>query len=114
VPIPSGGLGLLPSQIGVILSLIGLFSGTIQITVFPKAFRRWGAKTVLHAAFVSFLVLFSGFPIMHMIASTSKDVNGPLPKLVWAIMTMTVVSVAVVDMGFSVYTFPSSFESRRN
>jgi hypothetical protein len=101
VPITSGGLGLLPSEIGIILSVIGLFSGTIQVTVFPKAFRRWGAKPVLHAAFVSFLVLFPCFPLMHMMASTSVDVGGPLPRPVWGIMTLMVVSSAVVDMGFS-------------
>ncbi|KAJ7698876.1 major facilitator superfamily domain-containing protein [Mycena metata] len=64
-----GGLGLLPSQIGVILALDGAVTGIFQILMFPTLVRQFGERRVVMIGLAAFLPMFALFPLMNMIAA---------------------------------------------
>ncbi|KAJ7025548.1 major facilitator superfamily domain-containing protein [Mycena alexandri] len=64
-----GGLGLLPSQIGVILALDGAVTGIFQIFLFPTLVRQFGERRVVMIGLTAFLPMFALFPLMNTIAA---------------------------------------------
>ena len=101
VPIPSGGLGLQPQKIGIILATIGAASGVIQLIVYPAAYRRFGPKIILQAAILSFFFIFPSFALMHSIAKASTSEVGTLSWWNIVLLSGVLVCNAIVDMGFS-------------
>ncbi|KAF8325457.1 MFS general substrate transporter [Cantharellus anzutake] len=101
VPVRSGGLGLQPQKVGVVLATIGSLSGVIQLVVYPSAYRRFGLKFIYRAALLSFLVIFPSFVIMHMLAELSGLDDGSLSHWHIVMLSLVLVCNSVVDMGFS-------------
>ena len=69
-PIQSGGLGLPPPTIGLILSGNEILGGFVQIFFFPKVYDYWGAKTIFVGGVASMFPGFLCFPILSHLAKT--------------------------------------------
>lgn len=101
VPIDSGGLGMSPQKIGLVLGAFGLVSGSIQILVFSAAHRRLGAKNMFMIGPTSFaLVILPAYIIMHRLAVA----NGEVTPAVWAVLVVQLAFMCTLDMSFSKYS----------
>ncbi|KAI0740956.1 MFS general substrate transporter [Earliella scabrosa] len=104
-PIALGGLGLLPSTIGVILGGLGLVDGTLQALLFSKTIDRWGAKRVFQVGMLVLIPMYTLFPTM----SAYAKAHGGLSAVVWALLSLQMLLFVVMDSAFGAsYIFVSS------
>lgn len=95
-PIQYGGLGLSPSNIGIILGTYGLAKGIVQVTCFAKVVKRFGPKKTFLGALCAFFILFPMFPVMNLLARRA----GGLSPAVWAAISFQLVIGLVRDMSY--------------
>jgi hypothetical protein len=91
-----GGLGFSSFTIGMILGIWGVISGIISIFAFPKVLRRFGIRRLYMAAFASYLVCLTGFPIMSIFVKRSGSVDAK----VWIILVLQLVFYILACMGY--------------
>lgn len=102
VPISSGGLGLKPSRIGLILGSFGFVSSLFQLLAFPHLNARFKSKTLFITSLGMFFVIFPAFIIMHILARMSTKGDGDeVTKWVWVILCVQLAASAVLDAGYS-------------
>jgi hypothetical protein len=95
-PIELGGLGLLPSAIGNILSMFGILNGFFQIFFFAKIHDRWGSKKVFTAGIAACIPLFLLFPVINHLARTQG-----LTPLLWAVVFLQVCLSILPSLSYS-------------
>ncbi len=79
----SGGLGLSPRELGLILSMAGLWSMVLQVFVFPRVQRRMGSVLCLRFAFALYCVVYLFVPLTRLSLSplSSSPYLSFLPSL---------------------------------
>jgi len=60
-PVENGGFGMSPSEIGLALALLGIFSGLLLILLFARLHARLGSKTLLRVGLSGYVGLFFVF-----------------------------------------------------
>ncbi|KAJ7176473.1 major facilitator superfamily domain-containing protein [Mycena filopes] len=83
-----GGLGLTPSQIGVILALDGAITAIVQISLFPTLVRQFGERRVVMIGLSAFLPMFALFPLMNTIATAWPAWNSVLWILIGCLLAL--------------------------
>ena len=74
-PIQSGGLGLNPYQIGLIMGIWGFINAFVQIKLLGRIIRRYGAPSVYRVAYACQLVCFMSFPFSTYFARRDGSVG---------------------------------------
>jgi len=74
-PIQSGGLGLNPYQIGLIMGIWGFVNAFVQIKLLGRILRKYGAPSVYRLAYTSQLVCFMSFPLSTNFARRNGSVG---------------------------------------
>ncbi|KZS89254.1 MFS general substrate transporter [Sistotremastrum niveocremeum HHB9708] len=59
-----GGMGLSPTEIGLVLSIAGTYEGIFQLGLFPTAIRRLGTTMLFRMIIAGNVVLVACFPLM--------------------------------------------------
>ncbi|KAF8526099.1 major facilitator superfamily domain-containing protein [Gautieria morchelliformis] len=67
-PITSGGLGLIPSQIGIILGISGLVHGLLQTICFAPLYRTFDPKTLYTCCVAIIIPAYACFPCINALA----------------------------------------------
>ncbi|KAF9468192.1 major facilitator superfamily domain-containing protein [Collybia nuda] len=93
-PIHLGGMGLPPSTIGNILSVLGFLNGVFQVFFFAKVHDYWGSKKVFMAGITSAIPVFAAFPLINHLTKTQG-----LSIAVWIIVAIQV--ILSIGFGFS-------------
>ncbi|KAG8762049.1 hypothetical protein FRC12_009212 [Ceratobasidium sp. 428] len=75
----SGGLGLTPRFIGLILGTQGIISGIVQVFCFAPLHRRLGSKRLLVIGLTAYTGLTLSFPVMNVLAQR---------EMWWAVWTV--------------------------
>lgn len=109
VPVSAGGLNFTPFKIGMIFASLGTVSGVVQVFIFPKVHKRFGAKLVLRVASASFFLVFPLFPLMHIAAVRF----GSNSFAVGALIFVLVCTNPMIDMGYSEFWDSSSLVQRK-
>jgi hypothetical protein len=94
-PISSGGLGLSPPQIGVIMGVFGLVDGLIEIVCFAPLCRMVSTKKVYLMGIASFPFAIASFPIMNFFARRDG-----LSINVWLVMGLQLFILILNGMAF--------------
>lgn len=81
----NGGLGLLPHQIGLIMSVGGLINGFALVAIFPVLDRWLGTKFLLYISVFTMLPAFALLPVINLVARSQIA-----PGLVQAIVGLQV------------------------
>ncbi|KAJ7017084.1 major facilitator superfamily domain-containing protein [Mycena alexandri] len=74
-PIPLGGLGLEPFDIGRIMGLCGVINAIFQALFGGRFIRYFGARPVFTAAFAAFGLVFALFPLLTFLAQRAGRVD---------------------------------------
>jgi len=93
--VEDGGLGLDAATIGICLGTFGLLNGVIQVLVFAKLVKRFGAKTVFVVGMMAFVPLIGMFPVINLCARA----YGVTWK-VWVFVIIQLLIQVVMDMSF--------------
>lgn len=99
----AGGLGLAPVTIGTILGSLGFANGVIQVLCFPRAVKLLGARNLYAVGITSFVVMFSAFPVMHLIMGRAPTPEGVIPRGVWVVMGIQLSSCILANMASGEY-----------
>ncbi|KAJ7176132.1 MFS general substrate transporter [Mycena crocata] len=75
-PISLGGVGLKPHDIGFILGISGVCNAFIQIFFAGRIIRYFGPRGIFIGAFCGFIVAFSLYPLLSILAKRSGGVDG--------------------------------------
>lgn len=67
----SGGLGMLPRDVGLAMSLLGLIGVILQIIIYPRLNDRFGAIRIWHTALFVFPITYIVAPFPSLVASFS-------------------------------------------
>jgi len=77
-PISSGGLGLPPSTIGLILGLTGFWNGLFSAIFFARLHKRLGTKRLFTSGISTFIFLYAAWPIMSVLARHYGNASAPV------------------------------------
>jgi hypothetical protein len=91
-----GGLGFSPPLVGLCLGAFGLFSGLYQATIFAPVYNRFGTKRIFVTSVVTFIPMFTLFPLMNL-SARRNGVNA----VTWVELTLQMILYVIMDMGFS-------------
>ncbi|KDQ11882.1 hypothetical protein BOTBODRAFT_113712 [Botryobasidium botryosum FD-172 SS1] len=97
-PHEAGGLGLQPAKIGSILTTIGFTNGLIQISLFSRVVKAFGARNVYTVGISCYMLVFAAFPVMHSIARKVPD--GEMPLGVWVVLVLQLSLFIVSNMAW--------------
>lgn len=98
-PIEHGGLGLRPVQIGYILGAQGTAAAITVLTLSSRLQTRFGSRRILTVAMLTFLVLFSAFPVMNALAIASGGVSWR----VYVVMAVQLFLFGFINIGYGMY-----------
>ncbi|KAF9061696.1 major facilitator superfamily domain-containing protein [Rhodocollybia butyracea] len=106
-PIMDGGLGLLPSTIGFILSSSGLISAAMQVFVMPILLKRVEASKLYNIAISAWPISFATLPILNIIARRGLvQATGNLDLIsdimLWATLVFVVAMSRIGGMAYSI------------
>jgi len=96
--VPSGGLGLPLSFVGIALRASGLASGLLQIFTFVHIYDWLGPRPVFRLSIWTYLPIFVLFLLMNLSAS-HEGVN----LLTWIELALQISLYVLIDMGFCEY-----------
>lgn len=85
----TGGLGLLPSRIGIALAILGVIGITMQLSLYPSLSHRLGTTGSYRIFLLFFPLTYLVAPFLSIVPSTTKPPAGVSGALVW-------ISIAVV------------------
>ncbi|KAG0152285.1 hypothetical protein CROQUDRAFT_649654 [Cronartium quercuum f. sp. fusiforme G11] len=90
-PVRSGGIGFSAANIGVALSLSGIFTVVAQLLLFPPLQRRYGTVKLYRICMAAYPVIFLLFPLIHLIAvfEKSESHTGVWVGLTWLLLLKT-------------------------
>ncbi|KAJ6484064.1 major facilitator superfamily multidrug-resistance, DHA1 sub-family [Mycena sanguinolenta] len=74
-PIPLGGLGLKPHNIGLIMGLCGFSNAIVQVFLGGRLIRYFGARRVFTAAPCALIFVFSTYPLLSILARRAGRVD---------------------------------------
>ncbi|KAI6149248.1 major facilitator superfamily domain-containing protein [Pisolithus tinctorius] len=97
VPVEMGGLGLRPSAIGTILSLLGVASGVCQTLFFARLHDRLGPKYLYLMGSFLYIPAIVLFPVMTWVAR-KRGLDG----LVWTLVGSQIMLFMFSGLSFSV------------
>ncbi|KAF7323569.1 Protein ZINC INDUCED FACILITATOR-LIKE 1 [Mycena kentingensis (nom. inval.)] len=92
-----GGLGMSPSQIGVIRGVWGVFNTLFQLLAAPRIIRRIGPRKAFIAAYSNFVVCFGAYPVLSLFAQRA----GRVDPWVWSIIVLQGVSNLFISMSYA-------------
>ncbi|KAJ7039675.1 major facilitator superfamily multidrug-resistance, DHA1 sub-family [Mycena alexandri] len=69
------GLGLKPNEIGIILGIRGFCNVVVQLLFAGPLIRRYGPRCVVIAGFIAYLIQFSMYPLVSLLAQRAAGVN---------------------------------------
>lgn len=96
-----GGLGLLPSQIGLIFAARGIFGSVAQALLIGPAVRKFSLRSVFTTAVMALIPTFLFFPLMNLFANDSA-VDGPASRgIMWALLTLQFVFITTAEAGYT-------------
>lgn len=101
--IPDGGLGFSLPTIGMCLGAFGLFSGLLQIIVFPHIHNRFGTKRLFITSVAPCIPMFALFPLMNL-SARSTGINA----VIWVALTLQMILDGILNMGLSLCIFSES------
>ncbi|KAL0953881.1 hypothetical protein HGRIS_005055 [Hohenbuehelia grisea] len=104
--IPVGGLGLDAPQIGVILAVIGVLAGSLQVMVFGRSVRRFGARRMYQVSFGTFLVTIGLFPVLSSLAKAAGHIDGRV-KCVMGVQLLAFTITAMSHGSNTIYIISS-------
>ncbi|KAJ7767308.1 major facilitator superfamily multidrug-resistance, DHA1 sub-family [Mycena metata] len=90
-PIPLGGLGLEPFDIGRIMGLCGIINAIFQAFFGGRFIRYFGARPVFTAALVAFGLMFASFPLLTFLAQRAGRVDAAVIVVLGCQLGCTVV-----------------------
>lgn len=93
--IATGGLGLSPFDIGVILAVWGCLNALIQILFTARILRRFGERRVFITSMIVFLVGTFAFSFESFAAKTFGRVNA----LVWMLLCIHLGATFLISTG---------------
>jgi hypothetical protein len=94
--IPSGGLGLDPSKIGIVMGAYGFVNAIVQATFLGSLIRKFGARKLYIICFPALFGCYALYPIMRHLVERSGRVNH------------LVIFCMIVQLSFQVVAYPSS------
>lgn len=77
----SGGLGLQPHSVGIVMSAFGLAGIILQVLVYPSLQERWGTIRTWRAALCLFPVVYAIAPFCALIPRLGTDIDRVAPGL---------------------------------
>jgi len=83
-PISSGGLGLSPQTIGLILGFTGFWNGIFSAVFFARLHQRLGTKRLFQMSLSIFIFLYAAWAIMGTVARRYGRVSAPVIVLLVA------------------------------
>ncbi|KAK7043862.1 hypothetical protein VNI00_008028 [Paramarasmius palmivorus] len=89
--IPTGGLGLSPYQIGVILGIYGTCNAFLQLFVWKPMLKRIGARKMFILSYTFYLGNFTLMMLARVVTAWAGEVN----KLTWALIVMQMSSASL-------------------
>ncbi|KAJ6468340.1 major facilitator superfamily multidrug-resistance, DHA1 sub-family [Mycena sanguinolenta] len=96
-PIPLGGLGLKPADIGLILSICGVSNAIVQALFGGWIIRRFGARRVFIAGFCGLSVQFAMYPLIGFLARRAGQVD----VLVYTVLAFQLSCTFMVYLSFA-------------
>ncbi|GJJ10934.1 hypothetical protein Clacol_005163 [Clathrus columnatus] len=72
-PVENGGFGMSPSEIGLALALLGIFSGLLLILFFARLHTRLGNKNLLRVGLSGYVGLFAIFAAVRGLTRVAGD-----------------------------------------
>jgi hypothetical protein len=99
-PIEMGGLDFSSTSIGLWLSAYGCLNAVIQFVFFPRTVGRLGPGRVVLMSVAVFLIIYSMFPLENLAARHAIR-GGGTTAAIWPLVVFHLVSICIVDMGFS-------------
>ncbi|KAG8950368.1 hypothetical protein FRC04_007810 [Tulasnella sp. 424] len=81
MPIAKGGVGFTTSQIGIILSCVGVLATFTNLVIFPPLQRRVGTVALYQAAMGLQVVMVTLFPLVSKLAVWDAEATGGKPGL---------------------------------
>ncbi|KAF8071641.1 major facilitator superfamily domain-containing protein [Lyophyllum atratum] len=94
--IPLGGLGFDPYTIGMTMGTWGLLNAGFQVVVFARMMRWLGPRKLCILSFSCFLLTFSAFPLMSILAKRAGEAD----YKVWLALTIQLCSYSFVFMTY--------------
>jgi hypothetical protein len=79
-----GGLGMLPREVGVAMSILGAVGVTLQLVVYPMLNDRFGTVKIWQGALFVFPIVYALAPFPALVASANE--NGGKTMFVWIAM----------------------------
>jgi hypothetical protein len=96
-PIPLGGLGLSPRDIGAVLGFAGIFHGLFQAFFFARIHQRWEPRNVYAVSIAAYIPIFLCMPTMNAIARRA----GRITPLVWILLALVEMACTFAYTAFS-------------
>jgi hypothetical protein len=94
--IPLGGLGLRPHDIGLVMGVWGACNAVFQVLFFSRIVKRLGPRTTYIVCACAFLVTFTSFPILNLLARATGSTNA----MVWIMICFQMSFYTAVFMGY--------------
>ena len=91
-------MGLDPALIGTCLGIYGMANGILQGLLFAKFIRKFGPQRIFMSGLLSFLAIFTLFPIMSEVAQA----QGLSPAL-WALVSVQLLFAVFADMSYGAF-----------
>lgn len=91
----TGGLGMLPREVGLAMAILGGIGVTFQLIIYPLLNDRFGAIKVWQGALFIFPLVYTLAPFPALVASSSST---PHPVTIWLSM-LTVLVLFVIGRG---------------
>ena len=86
-PVPLGGLGFSPSEIGMLLGAAGIFHGIFQALFFARIHTYWEPRKVYAVALAAYIPIYLSMPLMNALARGTGQTT-PIIWILLAIMEM--------------------------
>lgn len=108
-PIPSGGLGLDPYQIGMSLGIFGFVNAIVQASFLGPLIRKFGARKMYIICFPAHFVCVALYPIMRHLAQGFGRVNNVVIGCM--VVQLTLHTVVFSSFGIFIYVLVDSTSS---
>lgn len=101
--IPTGGLGFSPYEIGVVLSIWGIFNALLPVVFLGALLRRFGERRVFISSMIAVFLGTCAFAFQSFVARSSNRVNG----MVWTLVCLQLIFNIGISVGYGMYCQPS-------
>ena len=95
MPVSIGGLGLIPRNVGYILSVYGFTNGIFQIVMLGRLVRRFGVKAVFVTSVFAFIPICAFSPVMNLLVRRSG-----FSYVIWVVLGCQLSASLVMELGY--------------